>query len=155
MPYSEYYNAADNTDFSVTSEDVKKMAEKLKKSDRGYNSIWRMVEKNNRLKRTKIEVYSSNGHETFIRNAETGERYGHLVGSADEDLYFSVILATGECNSANGSSTLFFLSPQHYMTHMHCNVDDKTIMQWSAKREARLKSVNVTKKQSVSSVVVK
>lgn len=48
-----------------------------------------------------------------IRSAVTGERYEHRVGSADEHLYFKVIMAS------HGSKplTLFYKSPAEYELH--------------------------------------
>ena len=154
MAYNDNFNPDDNMDYTVTSQDFNKMAVNIKKSDRGYNAIWRMVPKNEILKRTKFEVYTSSGFGCHIRDAETGQYYEHTVGSADEDLYFSVILATGECTSANRSSTLFYLSPQHYMTHLKCELEPSVIARWVEKRDMRLRQMNVSKKEKVSTVVV-
>jgi hypothetical protein len=142
-------------DYSLSSNELNKMSESLKKSDRGYNLLWRMIQKNGKLKRTKIEVYSSSGHGCHIRDAETGEHYKHIVGTPDEDLYFSVIMATGECKSSNGSSALFYLSPQHYMTHLNSELEPIKIAAWEDKRDARLKEISQVKRQNFSSVLVK
>jgi hypothetical protein len=145
MPYYDYN---DNTDNSCNTEELQKIKEELKKSDRGYNTIWRMVEKNDKMKRTKIEAYTSGCFGSNIRDAETGQFYNHIVGSADEDLYFSVILATGECNSKNGSSTLFYSSPQQYMSHFKCDLDKSFIKKWQEKRNLRLNVTPDLKKSS-------
>jgi hypothetical protein len=147
MPYYDYN---DNTDNSCNTEELQKMKEEMKKSDRGYNAMWRMMPKNNgRMKRTKVEAYTSGCFGSRIRDAETGEFYNHIVGTSDEDLYFSVILATGECNSKNGSSTLFYLSPQHYMKHFNCSLDDKFIAKWQEKRKLKLSEVPTTKQNNL------
>ena len=145
MPYYDYN---DNTDNSCNTEELKKLKDELKKSDRGYNAIWRMLLKNDKLKRTKIEVYTSGCFGSQIRDAESGEFYSHIVGSTDEDLYFSIILATGECSSKNGSSTLFYLSPQHYMKHFNCTLDEKFIAKWQEKRRLRLNESPIPKKNN-------
>lgn len=133
--YGDNFNPVDyeNNSFSNTDE-MKKAIKDIKQSDRGYNKIWRTVEKNGKFKKTGIEVYTSSCCGNHIRDAETGEFYDHIVGSADEDLYYKVILATGECNSKNGSSTLFYLSPTHFMKHLHKNLDDAFISLWNEKR---------------------
>jgi len=146
MPYYDYN---DNTDNSCNTEELQKMKEELKKSDRGYNTIWQMVLKNGKMRRTKIEAYTSGCFGSRIRDAETGEFYNHIVGSADEDLYFSVILATGECNSKNGSSTLFYSSPQQYMKHLNCELDKSFVTKWQQKRNVRLSTVPDFKKSAV------
>ena len=110
-----------------------------KSIDRGYNKIWRNVYKNGKLKKTGIELYTTGCCGSNIRDAETGEYYQHIVGTADEDLYFKVILATGECNSKNGSSTLFYLSPKHYSDHFGVNSNrftDDFIAEWNKRRDA-------------------
>ena len=142
---------------SYSSGSQKNQLDKIKKADRGYNKIWRNVIKNDKLKRTKIEIYTSSGVGNHIRDAETGEYYPYIVGSADEDLFFSVILATGECRSKNGSNTLFYLSPEKYMNHLHTQLDDHVIKLWKEKRDnrARERAVHKEKKQNLSSVVVK
>jgi len=144
MSYNDTFHPTDNMEFSVISDELKRMTNSIKKSDNGYNVIWRMIEKNEVLKKTKIQMYTSNSYGCHIRDAETGDYYPHIVGSADEDLYFTVILATGECKSTNGSSTLFYLSPQHFMKHMNKVLDPIVIEQWQVRRDARLKEKNAT-----------
>ena len=96
-----------------------------------------------KLKRTKIEFYTSGDTGCNIRDAETGDYYPNLVGSKDEDLFYKVALSTGECKSANGSNTLFYLSPQHYASHLHCSVYPEHIQIWNEKRKARLSELNL------------
>ena len=149
---TEYYNE----ELSLTgSEQIKNQLDKIKQMDRGYNKIWRTIEKNGRLKRTKVEIYTSSGYGNHIRDAETGEYYPYIVGSADEDLFFSVILATGECKSANGSSTLFYLSPEKYMKHLNHKVPEHIVERWNDKKDRRMREKKMDKKPSLSSVVVK
>lgn len=137
MYQDDYFNPVDQNDFE--EQDVDKMFEKVKKQDKGYNVIYRKAfKKDGRRYNKKIEIYTSSGSGTRIRDAETGEYFSNIVGSKDEDLFFKVILATGECQSLNGSSTLFFSSPQHYATHMQCEVDPVSAHNWEEKRDARL-----------------
>jgi hypothetical protein len=157
MEYKTEYYSGDNDNMSYSSSSQQNQLDKIKKADRGYNKIWRNVIKNDKLKRTKIELYTSSGVGNHIRDAETGEYYPYIVGSADEDLFFSVILATGECRSKNGSNTLFYLSPEKYMNHLHTHLDEHIIKLWKEKRDnrARERAVNKEKRQNLSSVVVK
>jgi hypothetical protein len=149
------FNPTDNTEFSVASDELKRLTTNIKKDDIGYNVIWRMVEKNEQLKKTKIQVYTSNGYGRRIRDAETGDYYAHIVGSPDEDLYFTVILATGECKSKNNSSTLFYLSPQHYIKHMNQGLDPIVIQKWQEKRDARLVAKQLVKsRQKLQSSII-
>lgn len=131
-----------------------RLAEEAKKIDRGYNVIYRTVpNKKGILVKTPISIYTSSGTDSNIRDAETGAYYSHLVGSADEDLYFKVVLATGECKSKNGSSTLFYLTPRHYMSHLNCEVDDEIVQIWQEKRDARYKAIEL-KKISPTSIII-
>jgi hypothetical protein len=132
--------------------ELKKQVEELNKNDIGYNKIWRMIERGDRLKRTKIDIYASNGIGCHIRDAETGAYYNYLVGSSDEHLFFKTALATGECNSKNGSNTLFYNSPQHYMSHLNAKLSDNIISEWETKRLSRLAEIDEHKK-SVSKYI--
>lgn len=107
----------------------------VKKQDKGYNVIYR---KNEKKYRKKIEVYTSGARGNRIRDAETGEYSNYLVGSKNEDLFFKVVLATGECKSSNGSNTLFYSSPQHCESHLLYNVSPIVVSEWEEKRNARL-----------------
>lgn len=149
----EFYNPVDPNDYD--DEQLEMMYENVKRKDRGYNVIYRRVKrKDNTFRNKKIEIYTSGGAGTFIRDAETGEFSRNKVGSKDEDLYFKVILATGECTSSNGSSTLFFQSPQHYCTHMKCDVDPILANNWEKKRDRRLSELNVKRQPEIDAVEV-
>ena len=90
---SNYNQDQDDSSFASSTENVKIM-ENAKKLDRGYNKIYRNVIKSDgTVKRTRVEIYTSKPGGK-IRNAETGEYYNTRVGSADEDLFFSVVLNT-------------------------------------------------------------
>jgi hypothetical protein len=137
MYQEDFYNPSDPNDYDEPFESA---FEKAKRIDRGYNVVLRRFQrKDGTWKNKKVEVYTSGGIGTRIRDAESGQYYTNLVGSNDEDLFFKVALATGECRSANGSNTLFYLSPQHYASHQNCNVDQSTIDRWEQKRNLRLK----------------
>lgn len=124
-------------------EPVAKKLEDIQKEDKGYNTIYRIVKKaDGTFKRKRIPVYSSGCMGNHIRDAESGQFYHYRVGTCDEDLFFSTILATGECTSANGSSTLFYLSPQHCMNHLGVTISDNQIASWECKRDARLMQLN-------------
>jgi hypothetical protein len=122
--------------------------------DRGYNVIYRTCpNKKGQQVRTPISIYTSGGTDSQIRDAESGAYYSHLVGSADEDLYFKVILATGECKSKNGSSTLFYSSPRHYMSHLNNEVSEDTLQMWESKRAARSKAREMKKNNALAIIV--
>ena len=131
-----------------------KIIKEARSMDRGYNVIYRTCpNKKGQQVRTPINIYTSGGTDSQIRDAETGAYYSHIVGSADEDLYFKVILATGECKSKNGSNTLFYVSPRHYMSHLNNEVSEDTLQRWEEKRDARYKAIE-TRKNNPKSIVV-
>jgi len=155
MDYHDHFSPVYENDVT-NAMNPKELIDIAKSEDRGYNKIWRMVPRyDGDVKRTKVEVYTTSGVGHNIRDAETGQYYSIKVGSADEDLFFSVILATGECKSKNGSSTLFYRSPQHYMSHMKSHVDDVTIARWQEKYNARLKEKEITITPSNSTIQVR
>ena len=134
--------------------DQRKIMKETQSIDRGYNVIYRVVpNKKGKLVRTPINIYTSSDVNSNIRDAETGAYYSHRVGSADEDLYFKVILPTGECKSKNGSSTLFYLSPRHYISHLYGHVSDDTFQIWEEKRDARYKAKELKKNNPLSIIV--
>lgn len=158
MYYKGQYEPADEYECDAASANEQKfMLEEAKKIDRGYNKIWKLLPHGyGRLKRTKIEFYTSSEIGNRIRDAETGSYFSDRVGSENEDLYFKVGLATGQCKSANGSSTLFFTSPYRYMAHMHCDLPDKLIQQWEEKREDRVRRNEIgIKRHKASTIIVR
>jgi len=155
MYTEENYNPADSNDYDNEARNNAALDDP-KIMDRGYNVIYRKVmRKDGKLKNKKIEIYTTSGVGNHIRDAETGEYYPNLVGSKDEDLFYKVGLSTGECKSANGSSTLFYLSPQHYATHLHSSVEPEHVQAWEAKRKARLAELNLNNKTNFNVIEVK
>lgn len=154
MYQEDFYNPVDPNEYDDAQLDD--MFEKAKRMDKGYNVIYRKApRKDGKLKNKKIEIYTSSGTGTRIRDAETGEYFPNIVGSKDEDLFFKVALSTGECTSANGSNTLFFVSPQHYATHMRCDVDPVIAYQWQIKRDERLSELKIQKRQTFGAIEVR
>ncbi len=114
----------------------------FKKIDRGYNKIYRSEQRpsDGKMIKTKFDIYTTGSVGSMIRNAETGAYYNYYVGSKNESLFFKVSLATGECNSKNESHTLFYLSPQHYMSHMNVDLNISVINSWEEKRNSCVKT---------------
>jgi hypothetical protein len=139
--------------------DNEKIFEKVKRQDRGYNVVYRpALKKDGRRYNKKIDIYTSSSSGNRIRDAETGEYLDYIVGSNDEDLFFKVILATGECRSANCSHTLFYASPQHYVNHllpMGEILNPEIISVWEKKRNARLIEINRLKNKRFGPIEVK
>jgi hypothetical protein len=141
MDYDDYFSPVNDNHLDASyKRNPLNVLEETKGLDKGYCKISRS---SNRIdvknKQNKIEIYSSGDIGSNIRDAETGVYYADKVGSADEYLFFKVVISTGECNNKNGSSTLFYLSPNHYMSYMNCDVDSKTIAEWEERKNARLK----------------
>lgn len=154
MYFGDNYNPAEPNDYVATNV-VKDTIGETKHMDIGYNVINRNITRvDGRIKNTKFEIYSSSGTGNSIRDAETGVYYKYLVGSRDEDLFFKVALATGECSSKNGSNTLFYISPTHYMGHMKCEVSQEIIQTWEEKRNARLNEIKSETKSRISRTFV-
>ena len=90
----------------------------LKKMDKGYQKVSRKLNKvwvdGKYYKNVNIEFYcsSENG---YIRNAITGYRSRGKVGSSEEDTYFKVKMASGECKKNSG--VLFYDSPEQFEKH--------------------------------------
>jgi len=114
--------------------------------DSGFHLLKR---KNNQGVIKKVPCYGSGGQGTSIRNAITGERiFVHKVGSFSEDLYFKVMICTGE--SKNGPITLFYESPEHYERHMFETVENENKKVWYARQVAlgkRLKDIPKAREQ--------
>jgi len=153
MEYPGQYLSADEEN-ELFQNNNKKLIEEVTNLDRGHNKVWRNITKpDGRTKKVKVDVYTSGGIGSNIRDAETGQYYPDKVGSLNEELYFKVALATGECSSINGSNTLFYMSPQHYMTHQSCIVSPYIISKWETTRNERI-NMNNRKNKVSSSVVV-
>lgn len=150
--YESQYNALDN------------LNEQTQKLDKGCNIFYKTVTMSNGLlKKKQYKLYTSGNTGSYIRDAETGEYTNYLVGSKDEDLFFKVNETTGKCKSKNGSNTLFYLSPQHYVSHLSVHsksnlvfskiFDDNTVLSWEEKRCNRMNEMKIEKKPRV--IVIK
>jgi hypothetical protein len=79
---------------------------------------------------------------SHIKNAITGAFQGmdgqfFRVGSKDEDLFFSVILATGELGQA-GPPTLFYDNPEQYERHFFTKLPKELKNTWEIKHNAAM-----------------
>ncbi len=83
-------------------------------------------------KRLTIHNYGSGGTGSEIRNAVNGFGTGYTVGSANEDLFFKVIDATG-INYKREPFVLFYDSPEQYERHHHTVVSNKSKERWNKK----------------------
>ena len=148
MYEDDYFNPTQPNDY----EGDEYKANVYGKRDVGSNTVTRKIYlENNKTKNIRIQVFTSSGPGSHIRDAETGSYYPNKVGSKDEDLFYKVMISTGECKSSNGSNTLFYCSPQHYQNHLlnysDAELDNESIVLWEKKRDARLKELKKQKKQ--------
>ncbi len=158
MGYPDYSNLnEDNLSLGSFEGNKKNLLDNVKSIDMGYTKIYRsVVTDSGRIKRTKIELYASGGVGSNIRDAITGDYYSYKVGSLDEELFFKVALATGECSRGNklGSNTLFYSSPEKYMDHLMIDyISDKTINKWNVRKNIRAILVEEKKKPKLSVIV--
>jgi hypothetical protein len=154
MEYNDYYNPHDEIDSLDSKLNKLNLLEESKAIDRGYSKIYRYIETNNGMfKRLKVELYTSGDMGSNIRDAETGEYYKYKVGSLDEQLFFKVTMATGECKSLNGSNILFYTSPYQFMSHQNEDISDEVIEKWQQTRDRRLKFIDTMKKPRVAVIV--
>jgi hypothetical protein len=114
--FIDYHDDDDETEYSVASSNRKKqrkLRQEMKKADKGFNSVKRIVN----YKPTEIEFYTTkNSPGTMIRDAITGNRYNeYRVGRIHEHLFFKVKISTGELH--NDAGVLFFDSPEQYEKH--------------------------------------
>uniref|UniRef100_A0A6C0AS24 Uncharacterized protein n=1 Tax=viral metagenome TaxID=1070528 RepID=A0A6C0AS24_9ZZZZ len=156
MEYPDYSNPNED---NIDLEDNKNanLLDDAKSYDRGYTKIYRSyLTENGRTKRVKIELYASGGVGSDIRDAETGEYYKYKAGSLDEELFFKVSIAIGECKNKLGSHTFFYSSPEQYMAHLLVDDDisDEIIDKWRIRKNIRARIVE-EKKKPKSRVIVK
>lgn len=111
---------------------------KNKKHVRRYNPI---------LKKTvRIEFFPSHSN-SLIKNAVSGIYQGtgsrnFKSGTTDEDLFFTVILATGELGQDN-STALFFDNPEQYERHFFTKVPQQIKERWTHKRNKACIQLNL------------
>jgi len=148
--YAEEYLADDAHDYfdfsdisieetsSINTElrDRRKMNELYKRTDKDYYSFKRKAFGEDGTRMEKVQVYSSplltNG---FIRNAITGIRMDHRVGSKYEDLYFCVMDVHPENHTPINDlpRKLFYDNPEQCERHLHIVVSKDVKEKWSEK----------------------
>jgi hypothetical protein len=120
-----------NSDSESLDENAKKqrkMLEELKKMDKGYHKVYRRVEG----KKKSVEIYSTSIFpRSKIRGAIGGSYYPSFkVGTRDENLFFKIAMATGECKDNN---IFFFDTPEQYEKHMNTTLDQSIKEKWYEK----------------------
>ena len=67
----------------------------------------------------------------------------------DEDLFFKVMISTGEIPT--GPLTLFYDSPEHYERHQYLELDEVTKKRWEVKRQSRINILNQQSRLTIKS----
>ncbi len=107
-----------------------------------YSKTDKNVKKRKMVKVNKIVCYSTSSVPgRLIRNAVTGMRTNHRVGYADEDLYFSTVLATGELGQT--PKVFFYDNPEQYEYHLNTTLSNEQKLNWSKKYTIALESKSV------------
>lgn len=123
----EFYQTDFYSDDGDNASEVKlTKRERAAQTDSGKHVIY----KRRGRKNVRIVAYSTNGSPgRSIRNAVNGSMYlNYKVGSADEDLFFSVILASGETGQT--PAILFYDTPEQYEAHFNVSIPDDTKARW-------------------------
>lgn len=106
------------------------------KRNRGNKFVVRLNRDRGSVRVSYFETINTHGR--LIRNALNGQYAKHVVGSSDEYLYFSVLMATGE--SGQTPDCLFYDSPEQYERHMHIAVNDSVKDLWRNRYNSMLKA---------------
>jgi len=113
----------------------------------------------------KIKCYTSGQQGNTIKNAQFGTEYiygfselnskyvligrnfkstttkkniFHKVGSFDEDLYFKVVICTGENKKAREPIVLFYNNPEQFERHHGVNISQEDKNRWYEKRKQQM-----------------
>jgi hypothetical protein len=113
-------------------------------------------------KNVRIELFpTSSAPNKPIKNAMTGAFQGNgnrffRTGTKDEDLFFSVILATGELGQE--PSTLFYDNPEQYERHFMSKLTEAHKNTWRNKNNdaiAQFKAEQIRTTSATGTIVVK
>jgi len=78
-----------------------------------------------------IRMYSTGITGSNIRNAVTGEYSRHIVGTLEQNLFFKVVMSTGEFKGGPSPVHLYYISPEQFEAHQYCEVDEETRNKWN------------------------
>jgi hypothetical protein len=136
-----YYDNENNDSNSLNSTDrlaelnrqlqlSDKYFQRLKRNKLDEKTTMRRNDGTNYYKNVYVNVYGTGGHGNFIRNAVTGVKYTHKVGSKGQQTMFYIV---GVCSGENGMSdtlTLYFDTPEQYESHMGATLDPYQKTEW-------------------------
>ena len=133
------YGPSSSDSQSITKK-TRKEIEELKAADIGWRKIRISVKNkhnvNGRNLKKDIEYYSTGYNPgTFIRCPISGHRTTFRVGTKDENMFYSVVMATGY----NGQKTpdhLYYSSPDEYEKHWNITLNTEEKQRWYTKNLA-------------------
>ena len=107
-------------------------------------------------KKTRVEFFSTSTN-SIIKNAVSGTFQGigaqyFRSGTKHEDLFFSVIIATGELGQ--NAPVLFYDSPEQYERHFFTEVSQQIKDKWTEKKNYALANLKLVENNSANSGVV-
>jgi hypothetical protein len=144
MYYEDIFHPNEEND--VTNHQKKEL-NLIKSNDAGYSYVYRpKMSSSGKMKKTRIDCYTSGDSGTNIRNAETGNLYKYKVGSKEEALFFKIALSSGELHARNGSNVLFFDSPEQYENYFNTELDDEIKYNWVEKKNTYVKNCALSQK---------
>jgi|694.fasta_scaffold09222_14 hypothetical protein len=148
MFYEDHFDpTVDNDIASVDLRNQKKRStESARNADKNYekytitlNKVW---SDGRYYKTVTVEDHGSGQIGSKIRNAVTAQRYNHLVGSINEDLFFKVSEASG-LNGRNEPLRLYYDTPEQYENHHFVSVNQTVKENWYAKSLAARKRLKL------------
>lgn len=132
-----------NEDNDITNQQ-KKEINNIKSIDSGFGYVYRnKILPSGKIKKTRVDCYTSGDAGTNIRNAETGNYYKYKVGSKEEELFFKISLSTGELKTRNSTNLLFYDSPEHFEKHLMSDIEQEIKDRWLEKKNLLLLSKKV------------
>jgi len=127
MEYEDYFHPGQDNAYNN-----KNLMMEIKRMDKGYNKLKRLVKTSNGKKKISVEIYSSGETGSNIRDAITGQYYSYKVGSEEEDGFFKVCIATGEIQ--NQRRLFFFSSPSDYERIFLITLKEDLKIGWNKKQ---------------------
>ena len=141
--YEDYYS---NPTLQNANDDESNVAKKslnkqsiidLNDNDKYYykfKTLFNEIDKDGVFKKYKTLAYYATPScpGSRIRDAISGKRSSHFVGSLDEDLYFSVLICNGK-GRHNEPVLLFYDSPERYEMHQDKILSQSVKEQWAKK----------------------
>ena len=134
------------------------MDDKIKRADRGYHKFVRPFGKvwtdGKFYKKFTIECFETGDTGSQIRDAITGQRNTYLRGAMQEDLFFSVTIASGENKRRHEPIRLYYSSPEEYEKHQYASVSADVKNKWQAKNQiARKTFLNQSSPVTVGDII--